>query len=255
MKATFTVLSCHFGDPFWVTQMVNRVDRFSTLERVQSIFLVDQNRKDAVSKLGTLPRVDRIVRYPIDEAQTAMLGHDHPASLDRVCREIISTSHVLIMDSDTLLLTEKWQHLLDAALSRADCVLAGDSKWGLSHPCFMAIPVEALSYCDFSAGVIPLGIDTGRLVGYQLSTAGFSVDIMRPVRAFKGLRGDHYLGASILHVGSASFASATDQKLRRRARPLSDSVVRRRVSDGSLRFTVRDRTCLLFERLARLVRR
>jgi hypothetical protein len=165
------------------------------------------------------------------------------------------------MDSDCFPLNGGWLDELSQELGKSDCVLAGDWHTGLTHPCFMAMPIDAIRHVDFTDG-IEVRIATGRLVGLQLQRAGYSVKILRPKKAFNGLRGALYLKDSLLHVGSASFASSTDPRVFRQVNPLLDDIVRRRISVNShhLRFIHRTRLRLrrtrkqvtrrLFRRLA-----
>jgi hypothetical protein len=250
MRPTFTVIACHIGDVFWVGEMARRLDEWSPPERVPEIVVVDQDRPTAHRPLlAALPRVSRVMAFPKDDDQFTWLSHDHPASLDRACREPMTTSHVLVMDSDTFVI-DGWLEELDRALERADCVVAGDRKWGLSHPCFMALPVAALERVWFSAGAVPLGIDTGRLVAYQLDRAGLSVEVLRPVRAFQGRRGDLFLGGKVLHVGSASFASSTDQRALSQVDAVLDRIVQRRLERGEVELSAAE-LLLLRARAAR----
>ena len=254
MRPTFTVVACHFGDPFWITEMARRIVAFSTADRVPEILVVDQDRPARHrAALAALPRVRRVVSYPVETGQVERLGHDHPASLNRACREPLDTSHVRVMDSDTLV-GDGWLAELDRALARHECVLAGDRRAGISHPCFMAMHVEALGAVDFADAVTTLGVDTGRLVGYQLDRAGRSVQVMLPDGVgFSGRRGDLYLGSTVLHVKSASFSSSSDERVRRQANERLDRIVRDRVAEGRLTLRRRDRAKLFGRALVRRV--
>ena len=53
---SYTLVSCHFGDPFWITHMLKQVDALSD-ERIARVVLVDQSRESG-ALLATLPRVD-----------------------------------------------------------------------------------------------------------------------------------------------------------------------------------------------------
>lgn len=234
MHRTFTVVVCHFGDPFWIAELARRIDTTTDAAAVPELLVVDQTRDARTAEaLARLPRVRRVVSYEPHLRQVELMGHDHPAALDRACREPFTTSHVLVLDSDCLPVADDWLARLEARLATADCVLAGDWMWGLSHPCLMAMPAALAAQVEFAAGVDPLQIDTGRLVGHQLSLLGHRVDIDPPTAAFRSRRGQLYLSGTVLHVGSASFAGSNDQRLLRQVDPVSDRVVRRAIENGS----------------------
>ncbi len=202
--------------------------------------------------LHKLPRVRQTFTYPAVDSEFSLLGHDHPSSLNRVCREKILTTHVIVMDSDCFPISESWINSLINKLATADCVLAGDRRAnGLTHPCFMAIPARALGSVDFSAGV-EIGVDTGRLVGFQLSTAGLRVNILQPETGFDGYTGDLYLEGTILHVGSRSFPSSKDSRLISQVDHQQAKIIRRYVQGDRFHLNLQDKFRLIWTRIWRI---
>lgn len=230
-KRSYTVVTCHYGDPFWIEHMTTQVDSFSD-DRVREVVVVDQDRGSRGS-LGDLARVSRVVTFPVDEEEVRLLGHDHPASLNRVFRESsFQTTHVIILDSDCFPTRAGWLDQL------ADVTLARDpAKHGLSHPCLMVLPVEACVEIDFAEGLLDVGMDTGRLVGLQLARAGYEVTFSDPISAFRGRRGTFYLGGLVYHHGSASFVSSDDGRLRDVVNPGAEERYRRKIEAGEYDFT------------------
>jgi len=205
--ATYTVVSCHFGDPFWIKHTLDQLDRFSD-GRVQSVILVDQSRASR-EELQHLPRVQEVLSFPVDTAQVDLLGHDHPASLNRALQSIdFTTTHVVILDSDCFPIDDSW-------LDRVhDVTLASDPRYvALSHPCFMVFPASIAKQLDFAEGIQELQMDTGRLIGVQISRLHHNVHFTHPTLAFQGYRGHFLLDASVYHHGSASFSSSRDSRL------------------------------------------
>lgn len=239
----FTVLTCHFGDPAWVRHSLAMLDRFSD-GRVREVVVVDQDR--AASKgLDGLPRVRQVIQFPVDEDQVAILGHDHPASLNRALGTIeIRTSHVIVLDSDCFPIDASWLDRLE------DVTLAGDpAKWGLTHPCIMVFPAQVAAEIDFAEGLREVGIDTGRLIGLQLARRGYQVAMSRPEGAFRGKRGTLYLDRTVYHHGSSSFLSSSDPRLRSSVDAVSERVYRSAVMAGAYQLSLSNRFRLFTHRL------
>jgi hypothetical protein len=234
--------------------MAEQLSRHSSPEVIPHLLIVDQDRDGDSEWLLSLPRVDRAVVYPEVSEEFELYGHDHPSSLNRACREPIQTTHVIVMDSDCFPMNPRWLDELSASLDKSDCVLAGNGVPGVTLPCFMVMPIEALQSIDFSEGS-RLGMDTGRLVGLQLLKAGFSITILDPERTFSGRRGVTYLNNCIIHVGSASFASSTDSRLLGQANPGLDKIVRKRIVQDLYFFSKLDLLQMDLYRLLRLCRR
>ena len=230
---TYTVVTCHFGDLFWVTHTLQQVDRWSD-GRVASVVVVDQNRSDRAA-LESLPRVAQVLEFEANAECVAVLGHDHPVALNRALGEFaFTTSHVIVLDSDCFPTNPSWLDRLDDVT-----LAAGPEYLGMTHPCFMAFPVRAIPSLDFFEGVTRFGIDTGRLVGLQMLRAGEELTVLRPGQPapFGGTRGQHYLDGTIYHHGSASFVYSLDQRVRRQVKGTIEERYRRRIAAGSFTIT------------------
>lgn len=207
---SYTVVTCHFGDLFWVSNLVQKLAGFDD-PRVVEIVVVDQSRESR-GYLSGLPGVTAVLEFPADQPQIALGGHDHPASLNRaLAGYAFTTSHVVIFDSDAFPLTPDWVDFLD------DVILAElpGSGGELSHPSFMCFPVTAIPFIDFSEGFLQrvdessrLRFDTGRMVAQQLRDRGYDVTVSPSKPAFSGFRGDLYLEGRVYHHGHASHTSA-----------------------------------------------
>ena len=82
-KPTYTVVSCHYGDLFWIEHMLNQVHKHSA-GQVREAVIVDQSRNSAEA-LAELPLVSHVLTFEPNAAQIAVEGHDHPSAL-RSCR-------------------------------------------------------------------------------------------------------------------------------------------------------------------------
>jgi len=248
-SATYTVVSCHFGDPFWITHTLNQIDALSD-DRIASVVLVDQSRKSA-DYLTTLPRVGQVLTFPPDLDQISWMAHDHPASLNRAMAAIdFTTSHVLVLDSDCFPIDASWLDRLSNA------TMASDPFYGsLSHPCLMAFPAEVAPKLDFAEGIREIGIDTGRLVALQITKAGTPVTFTRPAVAFSGYRGHFYLDRSVYHHGSASFMAADDERLTRQVSPQREMRYRSYIEAGQFELPRREWLSLKWDGLKRRLAR
>lgn len=223
----YTVVTCHFGDRFWIAHCLEAVDALSD-SRVVEVVIVDQSRESAAF-LQTLPRVGRVLDFPLDEEHIQSVGHDHAASLNRALRQCtFSTTHVIVLDSDCFPVKKNWLDELPEV-----CAAGDPMKWGLTHPCFVAIPVGLAARLDFSEGLLEVGIDTGRLIGLQIARLGTPIEIDAPVAAFRGTRGHFYFDESVYHHGSASFLSADDPRIRNKVNAAREAFYRNRILRGS----------------------
>jgi len=207
---TYSIITCHFGDRFWVANLVSRLTTFGD-SRIHDIIVVDQSR-DSRDFLEGLPGVSAVVEFPIDQAQVDIGGHDHPAALNRLIASYsFTTSHVVVFDSDAFPTARDWLDFVD------DVTLAEapGSNGGLSHPAFMVLPVESLRHLDFAEGFLDRvddvsrrDFDTGRQILRQMKSAGYEASVSPAVPGFSGFRGDLYLDGRVYHHGHASHTLA-----------------------------------------------
>jgi len=241
---SYTVVTCHFGDTFWIEHTLGRVDQLSD-GRIEGVLIVDQDRQSGLNRdlLAGLPRVQEVLDFPADQEQVAILGHDHPAALNQALRQVdFCTSHVMVLDSDCFPIDTSWLDRLQ------DTTMAADpAKWGLTHPCLMVFPSALAPQLDFSEGLLEVGMDTGRLVGLQATRLGQQVEFSRPEGAFMGRKGTFYLGRSVYHHGSSSFASSADARLLGAVDVRTEAVYRQAVQEGRFSLTRMERALLARE--------
>ena len=132
-------------------------------------------------------------------------------------------------------------------LKNSEIELAQDpDKLGLSHPCFMVIPVEALNGLSFSFGVVELGADTGRFISMQLLQNGHIPKIHKPMKSFNGIRGDLYSNGKIFHFGSGSFAFSKDSRLTNQIFSRVDKFFINRVKQDNFKLNKLEKLFFLF---------
>ena len=225
---TYTVVSCHYGDMFWIQHMLTQVQAHSG-GAVSGAVIVDQSRESEAA-LRALPLVTEVLVFEPDAAQIAVEGHDHPAALDRALQQgTFTTSHIIVMDSDAFPVTPGWIEKLD------DISLAlVPGKTNLTHPCLMVFPARLKDSVDFSEAYLERrerkgAPDTGRRVGKQLLALGEKVTLLPHTSAFNGYRGSFYLDASYYHHGHGSFVSGDHAQYKGFVSLASEKLYRKRV--------------------------
>lgn len=240
----FTLVSAHFGDIFWIENLVKRVQ---PLRGIREIVLVDQNRSSLSQRaLRNLPGSPQVVSFPVDEDQVSHLGHDHGAALNALMKLRYNTGHLILLDSDCFPIQEDWLHNVSNILENHDAIVARDPyKHGLSHPCFMVLPIAALETVDFTEGLAEVGLDVGRLVGLQLHRSGHKVYWDLPKRGpFNKKRGHLYLNGALYHHGSASFVSSSKAILYRQVNKDKEDFFRKKIAKNDFSIKIKDRIYL-----------
>ncbi len=244
-----TILTCHFGDRFWISQLLSAVAQFSD-SSIREIVVVDQSRKSEEWLLGQT-NVNRVLTFPENHQEIALMGHDHASSLNRALSEtIFTTSHILIMDSDCFPIRSGWLDNL------ANVTLASVPKnFGLSHPCFMLFPTSVRRDIDFQEGIYTIGMDTGRLVAAQLARAGFKVFFTQPTPAFQGLRGNFYLDGKLYHHAAGSFLSSINEVLLAQVNARQEIIFRRRVQTRDFNLSILEFAEVIIIKIIRILHR
>lgn len=232
---TYTVVSCHYGDLFWIEHMLTQVKALSG-GAVKGAVIVDQSRNSA-DALRSLPLVTEVLTFEPDAAQIAVEGHDHPAALDRALQHgSFSTSHIIVMDSDAFPVSPDWINKLDD-ISLA--LVPGSSSQ--THPCLMVFPTNARDVVNFSEDYLERAVrkgapDTGRRVGKQLQATGRAVTLLEHTPAFNGYRGSFYLEGTYYHHGHGSFMAGDHDQYKGFVSQASEKLYRKRVLQN--RFTL-----------------
>ncbi len=240
-QRTYTVVTSHFGDQFWIEHLLTKLVAFGD-ERIREILVIDQSRESGVF-LSALPGVTHVLEFERDSEQIASGGHDHPASLDKLFSSYpFTTSHVIVFDSDAFPTARDWlNHVTDVTLAEVP-----GSNQELSHPAFMVLPTTALSLISFSENFLDrvdsftrFRFDTGRLVALQLRNAGYDVFVTPSEPGFSGFRGDFYLGRRVYHHGHGSH-QAGPEKLQLFISESSERLWRKKISKGDMSLHARD---------------
>lgn len=235
MTNTFTLVTSHFGDIFWIRHSLERVNRLSDA-RLERVVVIDQSRARA-GDLAELPRVTDVLSFTPDEQQILALGHDHPTSLNRAMASLnFHTSHVIVLDSDCFPIEPTWLDNVGPSTVAAD-----PSKWGLSHPCLLIFPSKHAKQLNFAEGVDEVGLDTGRLIGLQLHRLGETLHFSGAQPAFRGLRGHFYLDRTVYHHGSGSFSHSDDVRLLRQVQGRRDRFFQAKVAKDEYTLSLADR--------------
>lgn len=238
-QPTYTVVSCHYGDPFWIEHLLTTVEQFSESRVVEAV-IVDQSRESA-DMLAKLPLVREVLTFEANAEQIAIEGHDHPYALDRAVHETtFRTSHIIVMDSDAFPTNSRWlEGIDDIALA-----LTPGSKRN-THPCFMVFPVADRDIVNFSEGFVDRAHrkgapDTGRRVGAQLHEAGRSVTLLEDTPAFNGYRGSFYRDGTVYHHGHGSFMAGGHDQYKGFVSQASEKLYRKRILQGRFHLTPMD---------------
>ncbi|WP_439153774.1 hypothetical protein [Yoonia sp.] len=254
--SSFTVIAAHFGDFFWIGNLEKRIRSLSKSDSIQDFRIVDQDRSNKSALfLADLPSKPSVLTFPEDVEQIAQFGHDHAAALNHCMNVDYATSHLIILDSDCFPIKPDWidmiQRILDAG---SDAIVARDPhKSGLSHPCFMVLPIGALHRLDFAEGFMEVGIDTGRLIGFQLQKQGYQVHWDEGKKASSYRSSYFYLERSLYHHGSASFVSSSQKKLSSQVNAVTEEFFRKKVAHGEFDLTLSDKIRLsILKRCTRL---
>jgi len=142
------VVSCHYGDLFWIRHLLDEVARYSD-ERVKRKRSLWTKSRDSAKEISAMPLVREVLTFEPDAQQIAVEGHDHPYALDRAIHDtVFTTSHVIVMDSDAFPVSAGW---LDAMDDISLALVPGSNK--NTHPCFMVFPVADIPLVSFFRGV------------------------------------------------------------------------------------------------------
>jgi len=221
----FTLISCHFGDDFWINHTLKSYLVDYPSNSIVEVLISDQQKSGLGDNFPALTlRLDYQVPIEIVSVEPNTIMHasfHHGKALNElISKKPLNSSHVIITDSDCFPIRREWSMLLQALLSEYDaiCSLEEQSSF-ITHPCFLVIPSMYLDRLDFlknSKVHEDFWVDTGRLIGIQLLDLGLKVKFLRPEKVFQDFSSElFYLEKSIVHVGSASFRGrreANDQR-------------------------------------------
>ncbi|MGO8764080.1 MAG: hypothetical protein ACLQSR_02970 [Limisphaerales bacterium] len=208
-----TFVTTSFHDQSWIKLQLRQIRKTTPEEAINSILIIDQDRTIVSrNRLARLDKKSKVFQYERNEACFKVAGHDHPAVLNQIIKQV-SSEFCCIFDSDAHPMSKNWFKSCENLLSQYDCILAQDPLYPwVCHPCFMVLRKSHLSHIDFGELFLDAKFDTGRLVANQLQKVGVRVFLIPFEKAFNGKWGDVYLG-SIYHHGNGSFAGG-DERLK-----------------------------------------
>lgn len=208
---TFSVLLTHYGDPYWIKEAISSA-KLLDLELINEVFIIDNNHGDIdlIEWASQHPKL-KMLEYPSLGSGNA----HHANALNSFLREgLVNDSHLIIMDSDLLVQSNDWfEVVLEILESSESCLALDPISDYLTHPCFMVIPMKALSSLDFMEGMKNLKIDTGRTIGLQLSNLGISTHLLKPKPGYGGKLGFTYLDGKLFHVTSISIRQQPSRRV------------------------------------------
>ncbi len=203
-----TIITTHFKDFLWIELLVEKILSNTNISKICEIIIINQDHcESSRDRLQKLHHLIRVVEYPISEKHFQLQGHDHAAVLNAAVLESRG-QFICIFDSDAHPVNPHWLDKCEGILRTHDAVLARCPITMGSHPCFMVLKKEHTQIpLAFDERLFVDGIDTGRLIGEQLSRAGQRVFYSEPTKSFSGLWGTTYLN-SVYHHGNGSFYKA-----------------------------------------------
>lgn len=217
---TLTLVSCHFGDHFWINTAVSKYLETDINNLIKKILISDQQTSGSGQIFPPLNLLAN-TEIPIEIIQTKFNNSNHAsfqhgyAIMTLLKSGKINTTHVLLTDSDCFPVNAIWNDEIKNTLGSYNAVCAlQDNSSCLTHPCFMILPTTSLPYLDFMRNMTidhDFWVDTGRLIGLDLLNLGLKVKFLKPIRLFRNKSQEmFYQNRSILHIGSASFRERTE---------------------------------------------
>ena len=208
-----SVLITHFGDIFWVRKVIES-GKMDEQDFIKKIWIIDQNRGDEnlLSLKKMYPKIE-ILTYPREGTG----NHDHAASLDRFIlekSESIESPYLLILDSDLIIRDVNFYKKLESASNGFSAALALEpGSFFLTHPCLMLLHISTLKLINFKDCMNSVKVDTGRLIGLQLTKSGHLISFLPSTKAYGGALGFKYLGDSAFHVTSVSIRQQPSRRV------------------------------------------
>ena len=205
----FTIISCHFGDPWWIKHTIIE-NNLLLYPEIRKIYVVDNSGNLNVPSITDLG-IAEVKTFITDFKASKM----HSAALNFSRNFSINTSHVIILDSDLVSLdTNLLPSILDL-LAEFDAIVAmSEGSKCLTHPCFLVLSTDDFINLDFTAGQFEFGFDTGRLIGYQLISRGRKVKKLYASKSDFFNIGYFYRELSIFHVTSSTLLQSKSRSMK-----------------------------------------
>lgn len=213
-KVSIAIVVAWFGETKFLQDWYISV--IQKIPIVSRIIVIDQNRGLVTRVIG-----EKIDYFSVPRT-TSFASLDHAISINQAVENIsFSESHILITETDSIVLSSTLLNNLDDVSHLDFFLTANPGKKNESHPNFMLMKTECLRYLDFTEGLgqskKESSSDTGRKVYGQLKTRGFTGILIESQDVYKGKFGYLYLyrGLNIWHVSSMSLralSSVNDQR-------------------------------------------
>lgn len=222
----FCVITCHFGDRFWIENLLFYLKRNNMISEIHighifSDFELQTGITTGIDDLDT--ETIKVHKLVVDEKE------DHPSlrhakMLNSILAEVNNTvaDRVLILDSDMIPLSQNWLIKVDEVLNTHDALIAISDKYSHNtHPCLVAFRNSLLSTLTieaFAHFVLIDGkegefrIETASHLAHKLLSQGVNVALTRPFTKFGGKWFHCYLSGAITHIGNQSFQSRLRRK-------------------------------------------
>lgn len=204
---TITLVCVHFGDKFWVENLIKQALQLTQIERV--VVCTKSKMQFAFDNL------EKIEILRIDKPYKEHASFDHADAISEIQKLNFNTSHIMLIDTDIIGLNENSLTIVNSLLSSEKNILAVDPsfRW-YTHPCFMFLENGLFKSLDFTPelltfrekqGMRNMLFDTGRLIGISLAKNNVSVRLVHSTKYHRWLSWDFYWELGLIHVRSRSF--------------------------------------------------
>lgn len=204
---TVTLVCVHFGDKFWVENLIKQTVHLTQIERI--IVCTKDNIKFEFENL------DKIEILRIDKPNKEHASFDHADAISEIQKLEFNSSHIMLIDTDIIGLNEDSLAYINTIMSKQNCILAVDPsyRW-YTHPCFMFLEKTLFQSANFTPelltfsekqGIRNLLIDTGRQIGISLARQNLSVRLVHSSKFQRWLPWDFYWELGVIHMKSRSF--------------------------------------------------
>jgi hypothetical protein len=227
-ERTFSVVTTHYGDPFWVNFLIEQIQSQKKIIEI----VVAQNYSNKEIELGwTKPYSSnnndkRIKLLTKKNSKPDHASKQHTELLNwTIKNHTFSGDYIIFFDSDSFPIQSDWLKKIEILLEKNDAILSMNATTRFSvHVCFIVMKREILKeiYFNFEnhatlrdGNHFELRIETGSDLAFQLLRKNYKTYLLEPQLAIKGSTTTAYLNKSILHIGSQSFVSRPDIKRNR----------------------------------------
>jgi hypothetical protein len=235
----FNVAVCHFGDRFWIDNLLQYLKDSPCVKSIHVGHHFSQSELDS----GITQSIDdlnlgntKIYNMIANESDDKHPSMRHAAMLNHILRNLVipDSENILILDSDVIPLKSEWLLRITEILESFEVLSAVSHMYPhASHPCLIAFKAHKLSDIRIDAKVDQVWVD-GKIQEFRLETAsnlaqsliekGFKVALTRPETKYKNNWFHYYLDKQLVHVGNQSFYSKSRLRAKNKRRKYSLSM-------------------------------